>query len=167
MNTKKIAQLGLLSAAALILHLVEAGLPVLSPVPGIKLGLANSVSLFTLAVFGLRPAFYLTAIRILLGTLLGGIFFGPAFIMSAAGGIGSILVMGHAKQHWRPPFSVVGVSIIGAVAHSIIQVAAAAWLVASESLIWYIPYVVLLAVPAGAITGLTAGYFTDRIPICR
>jgi heptaprenyl diphosphate synthase len=167
MNTKKVAQIGMLSSAALILHLVETWLPVPAPVPGIKLGLANCVSLVTLAVLGIRYAFYLTVIRILLGALIGGILFGPAFVMSAAGGSGSILAMWYASQHWKPPFSVIGVSIIGAVAHSVIQVAAAAWLVSSESLLWYVPYVVLLAIPAGAVTGLTVGYFTDRLSICR
>lgn len=164
MNTKKVAQIGLLSSAALILHLVETWLPVPAPVPGIKLGLANSVSLFTLTVFGIRSAFYLTVIRILLGTLIGGIFLGPAFVMSAAGGIGSIMVMGHAYQHWRPRFSVVGVSIIGAVAHSVVQVLAASLLVASGSLLWYIPYIILFAVPVGIATGLTSAYFLVRMP---
>lgn len=167
MNAKQVVQIGLLASAAIVLHVIETWLPVPAPVPGIKLGLANSVALFALAVIGMRAALYISIIRVLLGALVGGIFLGPAFVMSAAGGLGSILVMGHADYHWKPPFSVIGVSILGAVTHSVVQVCTAAILVSSLSLLWYIPYVILFAIPTGVVTGLTAAYFLERMPEYR
>lgn len=164
MKIRQMVQLGLLSATAIILHFTENWLSLPAPVPGIKLGLANSVALFAITILDIRSALYITAIRIVLGSLIGGSFLGPAFAMSAAGGIGSVLVMGYAYRHWRPSFSIIGVSIIGAVAHSIIQVVTAAILVTSGSLLWYVPYVVLLAVPAGIGTGFTSVYFLRRMP---
>lgn len=164
MKTRSIVQLGLLTATAMILHTAESWVAIPSPVPGIKLGLANSVSLFALAVFGMRAALYITFTRIFLGSIVGGVFIGPAFALSAAGGLGSILLMGWVCRSFKPPLSVIGASVIGAAAHSFIQVLTAAVLVSSISLLWYIPYVVLLAIPMGLVTGYTSGYFMGRMP---
>jgi heptaprenyl diphosphate synthase len=156
--------LGLCVAVAGILHAVESWLPLPSPVPGVKLGLANIVSLLVINVYGWRDALSVSALRVVLGTLLGGVFLGPAFAMGLSGAVVSTLVMACVYRRWRPPFSLVGVSVIGAVAHNLAQIGTAAVLVASASLLWYLPYLVLFAVPTGLATGLTAAYFLAKAP---
>jgi heptaprenyl diphosphate synthase len=164
MRTRNIVVLGLLTAIAGILHVVESWLPLPLPVPGVKLGLANVVSLFALTAFGLRGAFYVTILRGLLGALLSGTLAGPAFAMSIGGGLISVCFMAIAYQYWHPPFSLIGISMIGATAHSTAQVFIASIAVSSMGLLWYVPYVILFAVPTGILTGFTTVFFLSKMP---
>ncbi|MBR0277642.1 MAG: Gx transporter family protein, partial [Clostridia bacterium] len=91
MSTKKIAYLSLLTALALIIFFVEAQIPPIVPIPGIKLGLANVITLITLVRFGRRDAFAVLALRIALSSILTGTAAG--FIYSASGGILSFLTI--------------------------------------------------------------------------
>jgi heptaprenyl diphosphate synthase len=72
--------------------------------------------------------------------------------------------MAVAYYRWRPTFSLVGISIIGATVHNVTQIAVAALLVSSGGLFWYLPYLLLLALPTGFATGLTAAYFLAKLP---
>ena len=85
-------QIALLSAYALALHGFESMFP--SPVPWLRLGLANIVTLITLLLYGLRAAVTVTLIRVVLASILNGTFLGPAFLLSLGGGILSTLSMG-------------------------------------------------------------------------
>lgn len=163
-KTRRLVLLALLVAVAATLHVVEGWLPVPMPVPGVKLGLANIVSLLTLIMFGWREALYIAVSRVLLGSLFGGTLFGPAFAMSMGGALVSVISMAYTyKKHWRL-FSLVGVSVVGAVAHNVAQVALASMIVYSSGLLWYVPYVLLFAVPTGLFTGLAVNYFFAKIP---
>lgn len=164
MKTRRIVMLGLFVAIAGVLHAVESWLPLPIPVPGAKLGLANIVSLFVIALFGWRDALAVAVLRVLLGSLLSGVFLGPAFILAMSGAVLSALAMSYAHQTWRSAFSLVGVSVIGAAVHNITQITAAAILVASADLYWYLPYLMLLALPTGVATGLTGAFFLARLP---
>jgi heptaprenyl diphosphate synthase len=164
MNTRRLVILGLYVAIAGVLHAVEAWFPLPIPVPGAKLGLANIVSLLVIANYGWRDALLVAGLRVLLGSLLGGAFMGPAFAMSLGGAFISSVVMAYAYSHWRPVFSLVGISIIGAVAHNVAQIAVAALLVSSAGLFWYLPYLVLFALPTGLATGYTAIFFLKKLP---
>lgn len=163
-NTRRLVLLALFIALASVLHVVESWLPVPLPVPGIKLGLANIISLIVIVMFGWRDAIYVAILRVLLASLFGGILLGPAFAMSLGGAIGSIAVMNYAYQHWHPAFSVIGISIIGAVLHNVVQITVAALLVSSVTLLWYLPYLILFALPTGFITGMTTHYFLAKFP---
>ncbi len=163
-DTRRLIILGLFVAAAGVLHAVEAWLPLPVPVPGVKLGLANIVSLVVIELYGWRPALAVAVARVVLGSLLGGAFLGPSFALGLTGAAASTLAMAYAHARWRPALSLVGVSVLGAAVHNLAQIAVAALLVASAAIFWYLPYLVLFALPTGLATGLTAAYFLARLP---
>ncbi|MDF2571942.1 MAG: Heptaprenyl diphosphate synthase component [Sporomusa sp.] len=163
-RTRRLVLLALLVAMSATLHVVESWLPVPMPVPGAKLGLANIISLLALIIFGWQEALYVAVARVLIGSLFGGALFGPAFIMSMGGALISVLVMTYTYNNYGRLFSLVGVSVSGAVAHNIGQVVLAAILVYSLGLLWYIPYLLLFAVPTGLFTGLAVNYFFAKAP---
>lgn len=164
MDTRKIVFLGLLVAIAGVLHAVEGWLPLPVPVPGVKLGLANIVSLAAISLFGWREALAVAVARVALGTLLGGVFLGPSFALGLGGAVASTLAMAWAHERWRPTLSLAGVSVAGAAVHNLAQLGVAAVLVSSAGLLWYLPYLLLFAVPTGLATGLTAAFFLARLP---
>lgn len=163
-NTRHLVLLALFIALASILHVVESWLPLPLPVPGIKLGLANIISMIVIVMYGWRDAIYVAILRVLLAALFGGILLGPAFAMSLSGAIGSIALMAYVYHHWHPVFSVIGISIIGAVIHNVVQITVAALLVSSVTLLWYLPYLILFALPTGLATGMTTIYFLAKVP---
>ena len=163
-RTKKITTLALCVALAGILHVVEAGLPFLLPIPGAKLGLANIVSLFVVVVYGGRAALYVAGLRVVLGSVLGGGLLGPSFMMAISGALASVLVMAWVYRRGHSFFSLVGVSILGAMAHNLAQISMAALLVASAGLFWYLPYLVLFSLPTGFFTGYIVERFLARTP---
>lgn len=162
MDTRRLVVLGLFVAIAGVLHIAESWLALPVPVPGAKLGLANIVALTVIHCYGWRDALTVTILRVLLGSLLGGALIGPAFAMSMGGGLASVAVMAWAHRKWRPAFSLVGISVLGAATHNIAQISIAALLVASSGLYWYLPYLLLFALPTGVATGLTVSYFLAK-----
>ena len=164
MDTRRVVILGLFVAIAGVLHAVESWLPLPIPIPGAKLGLANIVSLLVISIYGWRDALLVAILRVLLGSLLSGALLGPAFAMSMCGALISATGMAYAFYHWRPMFSLVGISIIGAALHNLSQITVAAFLVASPGLFWYLPYLLLFALPTGLATGLTTSFFLAKLP---
>lgn len=146
---KKIALFGLLVALALILSYIEILIPIPFWVPGMKLGLANIVTLIALYKLGIRDAFFIAILRILLVSLLFGNAFSLAY--SIAGGLLSLLVMSLMKKGDR--FSIAGVSIAGGVCHNIAQVGVAAVIMSTAELAYYLPVLLI----TGSITGLLIG----------
>lgn len=163
MGTRRLVILGLFVAIAGVLHAVEGWLPLPLPVPGAKLGLANVISLLVISLFGWRDALPVAVLRVFLGTLLGGAFLGPTFIMGMSGAVASVLGMACVYHYWRSTFSLVGISVIGAVLHNVAQITVAAALVDNVGLFWYLPYLLLFALPTGVGTGLVASFFLARM----
>lgn len=164
MDTRRLVILGLFIAVAGILHVVESWLPLPLAIPGVKLGLANITSLFVISVYGWQDALTVAVLRVLLGTLLGGAFLGPAFLMGMGGAIASTVVMACAYYRWRPALSLVGISILGAAVHNLTQISIAAVIVASAGLLWYLPYLLVFALPTGWATGMTTGFLLAKLP---
>jgi len=164
MDIRRMVLLAFFVAIASVLHVVEAWLPLPFPVPGIKLGLANVVSLLVISFYGWRAAVVVAVLRVMIGSLFGGTIFGPAFAMSMGGALVSTMVMGYTYQYHRPTISVVGISIIGAVFHNAAQIVVAALLVVSAGLLWYLPYLILFAVLSGTGTGFTVAYILAKMP---
>lgn len=138
-------------AQALVLHIIERGIPSPVPVPGVKLGLANIISLLTIIIFGLKEALIVVTGRTFLASLLSGSF--SAFFFSIAGGMLSTAVMSLMYTRFRDLFSIPVISIVGAVFHNLGQIAVASFVVANLQLFYYLP--VLLV--SGIITGLFIG----------
>lgn len=157
-KTKRLVVLALLVAMASALHVLENQLPIPVPVPGVKLGLANIISLLAILMLGWRDAVYVAIARVFLGSLFGGSLLGPAFVMSMGGALASIFIMVHICNNYQGVFSLAGVSLIGAAVHNITQVSLAAVLVHSVGLLWYVPYLLIFAIPTGLFTGLAADY---------
>ncbi|MDO5401598.1 MAG: Gx transporter family protein [Eubacteriales bacterium] len=159
MKTKKLALLGLLSAIALTIFMVEAQLPPVVPIPGVKLGLANIVTVFAVFALGPKEGALVLAVRIFLGAVFSGNF-GTIFY-SAAGGVCAILVtIGLRRVLTKKQLWVAGA--LGAVAHSIGQMAMAVLLLETPGLLVYLPVMVAVSIVTGTFTGLCAQFLLNR-----
>lgn len=154
-NIKKQIVLALLVSSALVLYLVEAMLPNPFPFPGAKLGLANIVTLLTLMLFGLKEGLLVALIRVFLASLLGGTVIGPAFIISLAASLVSTLFM-YLFLRFDNIFSVISVSIIGAITHNVTQLFVVSFLIGTFNIYYYLPFLLIVAVPVGISTGYIA-----------
>ncbi len=154
---KKPAYMGLLLTFSLILSYVETLLPMPFALPGMKLGLGNLAVLLTLYLAGGREAFLLNLLRILLSGFLFGSLYG--ILYSMAGAALSFLAMLAAKGTGR--FGVAGVSMAGGVFHNVGQLLAAALIVRTKGLFWYLPPLLLSGVVTGFLIG-AAGRETLR-----
>jgi len=152
-NASAIAKLGLLTAVALVLGYFEHLLPI-TGIPGVKLGLANTVLLYALYLMDIPSAILLMFLKVgLSGLLFGGV---AAMLYSFAGGVVSLLVMILARR--AKGLSVVGVSVLGAAAHNIAQLTVACFVVETRAILAYLPVLLLAAAVTGILTGLVAQY---------
>lgn len=152
-SASTIAKLGLLTAVAIVLGYFEHLLPV-SGIPGVKLGLANTVLLYALYLLDVPSAVLLMFLKVGVSGLMFG---GPAaMIYSFAGGVLSLVVMIFARK--MPGISVVGVSILGAVAHNVGQMLIAIFIVETRAILAYLPILLIAAAITGTLTGLIARY---------
>ena len=159
MNTKKLTHLSLLTALALIIYIVEAQLPPIVPVPGIKMGLSNIITLTAIYIFGAKEAFAVLFLRILLGNFFAGQT--GALLYSAAGGLLCFAVMSLIYRRFQLRFLWV-VSIFGALSHVTAQTIVAALITQTSVVLWYLPMLAVSAVITGAFTGLCAYYCLKR-----
>lgn len=159
MKPRKIALLGLLTAIALTIFLVEAQLPTLLPVPGVKLGLANIVTVFTVFALGPGEGVAVLACRIFLGAVFAGNF--GSILYSAAGGACAIAVT-VALRRVLSPKQLWAAGCLGAVAHSLGQMAAAVAITGTPSLALYLPVMILISIVTGLFTGLCAQFLLNR-----
>lgn len=153
-DAKDVARLGMLLALATTLHIFEAQLPAL-PIPGAKIGLANLVSLFALYAWGMREALLIAIMRQLVGSLVTGTLFAPAFAFGFAGALLSVLTMGAVKAVAGRIMGPVAISLLGAVAHNTGQLFVAWALLGQVQVFFYLPYLLWFAVPSGSLVGLT------------
>ena len=159
MKTKKIALLGLLSAIALTIFLLEAQLPPLLPVPGVKLGLANIVTVFAVFAMGSREGILVLTVRIFLGAIFAGNF--STIFYSAAGGACAIFLTILLKKILRRDQLWVA-GCLGAAAHCVGQMLMAVLLTGTPSLFLYLPVMIALSIVTGLFTGLCAQLLTNR-----
>ena len=148
-----VARLGLLTAVALVLGYVEHLIPV-TAIPGIKLGLANTVLLYALYLLDVPSAILLMILKVGLSGLLYGGF--AAMLYSLAGGILSLIVMILVKK--ARGVSVIGVSVCGAAAHNAGQILVACAVVGVRAALAYLPVLLVAAAITGALTGVIAKY---------
>ncbi len=148
-----VAKLGLLTAVAIVLGYFEYLLPV-TGIPGVKLGLANTVLLYALYLIDVPSAILLMFLKVGLSGLLFG---GPAAMLySLAGGVLSLVVMILARK--SKGLSIVGVSVLGAVSHNVAQMVVACFVVESRAILAYLPILLFAAAVTGTLTGLIARY---------
>ena len=152
--------LALMVAFAVAIHTVEAALPVPIPVPGVKLGLANIITLFTIVFYDWRSGLLVSSLRSIIGSLLIGNFLGFGFYLSFSGAILSCFVMAlFIKLYHGRKVTLVSVSVAGAVTFNVVQLLLASVLVQNLTLLrGYLPFLLILALPTGFFTGLAADY---------
>ena len=153
-KTRELTLCAVLAALALALSYMESFFPLalIVPLPGVKLGLANIVTLYALYALGASSALAILVVRCLLGSLFAGN--ASALLFSLLGGFAAMLVM--IALHALPRLSVYGVSVGGAAAHNCGQVAAAMLTLGSAAPLAYLPFLLFVSVFAGALTGFVA-----------
>ncbi len=154
MSIRKITRLAMLLAISIVLSILEGFIPT-GPIPGIKLGLANAVVLYILYKDGIGEAIVISIMRVLLAGMLKGTIFQMGFWMSVAGMVLSLAAMILFKLLFKK-FSIIGVSIIGAVFHSIGQILVAIIYLGTVYVGYYLPILVLVSVFTGILTGFIA-----------
>lgn len=147
-----------MAALALGLSVLEAAIP--SPLPGVKPGLANIVTLIVLARYGWRTAAWVSLLRVLAGGLLFGSFLSPGFFLSLSGAACSLIILAagtNLPQRW---FGAVTHSILAAFAHIAGQLLIVyLWLIPHAGLAYLLPIFALAALVFGTVNGLIASRF--------
>jgi heptaprenyl diphosphate synthase len=155
-------RLALLVAAGLILFVFESFIP--RPLPWLRLGLANVATVLALYLYGVREAFVVAIARAVLGSLSVGGFLTPTFLFSLIGGLMSVATMAIIFRLLRRIFSVVGVSVWGAFAHNMSQLALAiALFVRRWELVHLLPLLLLATVVTGCFTGMVVSFILQRV----
>ncbi len=162
MRVRRLTRDAMLSGVALIIFLVELQLPPLTPIPGIKLGLANIITVYAVFALGGADAAGILACRLLLGTIFSGNF--SALMYSAAGGLLCLLAqlllrrVLTRRQIWVS-------SVVGAAAHNTGQIAVAVAVTRTPGLLAYLPALITAGMAAGLFTGLCAQALVRRADI--
>lgn len=161
-TTKKIALSAILIALALGLSYTERFIPLqlVIPLPGIKLGLANIVTLVALCLLGWKDTLWIVVLRCMMGAIFGGGITGLLFSM--AGGLLSLAVMVLAEKIKK--LSIYGISILGAAAHNVGQICAAMALMQTVYIGAYLPYLLIVALFTGFATATAAAGILKILP---
>lgn len=162
-NIQRMVTVALLVSMGLILHFVEGMIPMSFIVPGAKLGLANIVSLMALVLFGFKEGLLVLVLRVLLGSFLAGTFMTINFYLSISGGLLSFLAMSLLYFFLKDKFTLIGISVFGSVFHNIGQIIAAYYIINNPGIFYYLPYLLLLAVPTGIGIGLVTSFTRDYL----
>lgn len=158
-KARKLTTMALLSAIALTIFIIEAQIPALIPIPGVKLGLANIVTVYAVYTLGAKDGASILFVRIFLGAVFSGNF--GTILYSAAGGLLAILTTIGLKAVLKETQIWVA-GCLGAIAHSAGQMIVAVWVTGTPSILIYLPPLILCSVVAGIFTGLCAQLLLKR-----
>ena len=160
MSSRRLARYALLTALAMALSWLESLVPLAGVVPpGVKLGLTNLVVIFALYRMGLRDAAVISLIRVVLVAFTFGNSY--SFAYSLAGAALSLAVMALLKRSGK--FSLLGISVAGAVSHNIAQVLVAMAVMETSRLAWYLPVLLVSGIAAGVCVGAAGALIVKRI----
>ena len=154
MKTQKITLLGVLTAGAIIIGIIESFIPSIG-IPGVKLGLANIVILVILYEIGVGEAIAVDLSRVFLVGILRGTLFSMGFLMSLTGAVFSLGIMILFRLVVKK-FSVVGVSVVGSIFHVTGQILIAMLYLSTVYVIYYLPFIGVSAIITGVFVGITA-----------
>ncbi|PIE77254.1 MAG: heptaprenyl diphosphate synthase [Clostridiales bacterium] len=164
-STRKLTMLSLMLAVAITLNYFERFIPISATIPGVRLGLANVVSLLCLQYYGYKDAFLLVILR----TVLSAFFYGSlsALMFSLGGGLFALTAMSVLWAMRGNRLSLIGVSVGGAIFHNVGQVTVAYFILATPAIWSYLPFLLVSAVVSGVLTGVVAqrvsGYLKAHI----
>ncbi len=157
-NLKRTCILSMLLAMAIVLNMVETLIPIF--IPGVKLGLANIIILIMLYKFKPTEALIVNLLRIIIVGLIRSTLLSPTFLMSLTGGILSYLLMLLFSR--GKIFSPIGVSVLGAVGHTVGQIVIAIILLDTTAVVYYLPLIAILSVFTGVFSGMLARAYLKR-----
>ena len=162
-SLRRLTRCAVLTALALALSVAEGLVPltIIFPLPGLRLGLANLVTVYALCRLSGREALLILIARCLLGSLLGGNLMALAF--SLTGGLLALAVMALLLR--LSCLSLFGVSIAGAAAHNTGQILAAMVVLLSRAPLVYLPPLLLCSLVTGAVTGAASTLLVHRVPL--
>ena len=163
MRTKRLTFLGLLIGYSLILYIIETYIPnpLIAIFPGAKLGLTNIITLISLMLLGVRDTFIIVSARV----ILSSIFSGPlSYLLFSMGGAYLSLILMYVSSRLKE-FSIIGVSIIGAIGHNIGQLIVAGIIVKNIFAIGYLPFMLLTSLITGLFVGIVANYTLPKLEI--
>ncbi len=152
-TNSRLVRLSMLIGLGLILFLFESFIP--RPLPWLKPGFAHIATLLAIYMMGTGAALIVVVTRVLVGSLLFGTLFNPAFILAMGGGIAATFVMGSCKRYFSQTFSIFGISILGAVVHNLTQLILVEFLIVQRFEIFYLaPFMILSSIFTGFIVAL-------------
>lgn len=158
---KKIIFLSLLVSIGLALSVLESAIPLPIAVPGAKLGLSNIVILVTLVVFGFKEAFVAGVLKSIVLVLVTGSV--TSVLYSLSGAVLSCITMAIIYRYFSNIFSLIGVSIFGAVAHNFGQVSVASLMMYNIRIYSYLPILLLMGLFTGYFVGLASIYVSKNL----
>lgn len=159
MKARKLTTMALLCAIALTIFMIEAQIPAPIPIPGIKLGLSNIVTVYAVYALGAKEGAAILFVRIFLGAVFSGNF--STIFYSGAGGALAILTTIGMKAILRERQLWVA-GCLGAIAHSVGQMIVAVWATGTPSLLIYLPVMIVCSIITGLFTGLCAQILVKR-----
>ncbi|MCX7749529.1 MAG: Gx transporter family protein [Clostridia bacterium] len=160
-KTRRVTILAIMVSQALILSIIESWIPIPFIIPGIKLGLANVVTLVVLIFFGAKDALLVVAMRCVLASIFGG---GPVmFLFSIAGGVLSALTMALLHKKMSKYFSLVGMSVAGSVMHNIGQLTIASIIMRDIHVLTYLPVLLVSGVIMGFFVGVCGNFLVSAL----
>lgn len=163
MKTRDITIISVLTAISVVISIIESYFTFIgNVVPGLKLGLANIVIIFALYKYNFKTAISISLFRVLIVALVRT-GFGLNFFFSLVGALFSIVSMAIVK---KTKLSIVGVSIIGSICHSVGQVLIGMMILDNYNVIYYLPYLLLFSIPTGIFIGIIAKRllkYTDKV----
>jgi len=155
-TTKRLVLLALMVSQAVVLSIVESWIPVPVGVPGVKLGLANIITLIIIVFLSYKDALAVVMVRSVLTFIFAGGF--VVFLFSITGGILSTIVMAVLYKRAGRFFSIIGISIAGAVMHNLGQLSVASFVMRELSIMTYLPVLLLSGVIMGCFVGLCSNF---------
>lgn len=151
------------TALAITIHIIESALP--SPLPGIKPGLANVITIAVLILFGWRMAVWVNLLRVLTASLLIGTFLSPTFILSLSGALASTVILIILSQLPGKGCSPIGYSVAAAITHIVTQFLVAYWLfVQHDGLFYLLPLLMTAALVFGIVSGVIVTIMLRKLP---
>ena len=161
LTNSKLVRLSLLIGLGLILFLFESFIP--RPLPWLKPGLAHIATLLAIYTLGINEAIIIVIMRVLVGSILLGSLFNPAFVLSLGGGVAAALVMGSTYRYFSQVFSIFGISILGAVVHNLTQLCLVQILIVRRFEIFYLaPFMILSSIFTGFIVALVSYLLMEK-----
>ena len=153
-STRTLVFISVLVAQGMILSFIESMLPIPFFVPGAKLGLANIITLTAIYMLTFKQATAVVLLRVILTAATFGSL--STFLYSFAGGVFSLLIMAAVLKVFRNDISLIGVSVLGAVAHNMGQLMVATFMIHNILMLSYLPLLLIAAVPTSIFVGIVA-----------